>query len=332
MSPPKAIKIVKMHTPPLLTRWLPWAAGWILAACPLACHNETDPLPAFTRAAPAEPGAAAAPGAALPTPSALAKLEPVQEQALQSWFTAVGARMPDEPFGELLVRVGKHQMGKPYFDAPWVPGPEVLECDLTSFQCVSFVESSLSLARCVWRGETTSGCFLHELQDTRYRNGVIDGYPSRLHYYEEWLIDNSHRGHLRTVTGALGGKPHPMVFSFMSTHPDDYPALQDANIRTAIAATEATLSRQVIYVLDRDQVAHAEAGMQTGDVIAITTAKAGILISHTGLISKDTQGVAHLLHASSLRKHVVLTENDLADYLSHGRDRRGVLVARPLAP
>ena len=309
-----------MRSPSLLTRCSSQAFICVLSASLLACHPGPEPQPTAPEAAAVVPGAAPAP------------LDPVQEQALQAWFGAVGARVPSEPFGELVVRIGKQQLGKPYFDAPWVPGPEVLECDVNSFQCVSFVESSLSLARCVWRGDSTPACFLRELQDTRYRNGIIDGFASRLHYYEEWLIDNARRGHLRSMTALLGGKPHPMVFSLMSTHPNDYPALQDANVRASIAAIEAGLTHQVIYVLDREHVAEAEAGMHTGDVIAITTAKAGILISHTGLVSKDAQGVAHLLHASSLRKHVVLTEKDLADYLSHGRDRRGILVARPLAP
>jgi hypothetical protein len=46
------------------------------------------------------------------------------------------------------------------------------------------------------------------LQQIRYRNGQIQGYPSRLHYFSEWLYENEKRGFLQVITKQLGGKPY----------------------------------------------------------------------------------------------------------------------------
>jgi len=39
-----------------------------------------------------------------------------------------------------------------------------------------------------------------QLQLVRYRGGIIDGYPSRLHYTTDYWYDNERKGVLKVVT------------------------------------------------------------------------------------------------------------------------------------
>ena len=39
----------------------------------------------------------------------------------------------------------------------------------------------------------------------RYRGGRLAGYPSRLHYFTDWLLDNERRGLIEIITADLGG-------------------------------------------------------------------------------------------------------------------------------
>ncbi len=259
-------------------------------------------------------------------------LDGTQNRQLSAWFRAVGPPRPQEAFGALVARAARLKLGKPYYDEPWHPGPEALESRVDSFQCVSLVESSLAVARCLWRNAPTALCFLHEVQNLRYRHGEVEGYPSRLHYFEDWLSDNAARGHLALLTRNLGGLPVTLNYSYMSSHPAKFPALEDADIRAAISATEARLSHTKMYVLDRDKIQVIERQLQSGDIVAVASRVGGMMVTHTGLVTFDEAHVAHLLHASSAQHHVVLTKEDLAEYILRRAERRGILVARPLAP
>ena len=65
--------------------------------------------------------------------------------------------------------------------------------------------------------------------------------------------------------------------------------------------------------------------------MAFARERSGPLIHHAGIVYR-ARGRARLLHASSYHQRVVLTREDLSSYLLRRKDRRGVLVARPLSP
>lgn len=317
-----------------------------LLCCIASCHDKgapTVPSSAETTSAPpasdaaASPNAATVPSSVPPNAAALATPAPapldVDTQGhLQAWYAAVGPRRPTETFGALIVRAGATRLGMPYVDEPSPNGPEMLTCRLDSFECVTFVESTLALSRCIWQGQTDAACFARTLTQLRYRGGRIAGYPSRLHYFEDWMADNAARGLMVLITGRLGGKPVTQPTAYMSDHPHLFPALEDPNNRTAIADVEARISAMHTDVIDREALPKAEWLLEDGDVVAIAIYKPDILVSHTGFISHDPNGVVRLLHASSFRHRVVYSEQDLAQYVLRRPERRGVLVARPLPP
>jgi hypothetical protein len=255
-----------------------------------------------------------------------------QAELLQAWFDKLGPVRPDESLGELIVRAGLLQLGKPYFLHPEDRTDEPLRVDLESFECQSFVESTLSVARCALVGQRDTACFAQELERFRYRGGVRRGFASRLHYFSEWIDDNVSRGRLDNRTAALGGQPIHRDFFYFARHAAAYPALADAAARTEMAAVDERLSSAPHIVLDRAGVERAKPELMTGDVIAVVTSKPGALISHTGFIAKNPDGTPCLLHASSHHGRVLLTRDDIARYLRRWPDRQGLMVARPLAP
>lgn len=288
---------------------------------------------------PAAAGFVAVPAAASPTkadgpdePDAPDELPPDQQTRLTSWYTTVGARRPNETIGELAVRAALVQIGKPYFDPPPSAEPEILRVELGSFQCVSLVESSLSVARCIFVGTPDGPCFLREIEEWRYRNGVLDGGGSRMHYFSEWILDNARRGRLRDITTEVGGKESTYPFFYMSTHAALYPFLSAPEELGAIKALEARLSALPVSIIDRNAVAHAQRKLSTGDVIAVIGNKPGLLVSHTGFILRDSDGVTHLLHASSHNKRVMVTRGDIANYIVRWPERLGLMVTRPEPP
>jgi hypothetical protein len=243
--------------------------------------------------------------------------------------------------GDLVARIGETFVGTPY--APYTleaPGEESLVIELEELDCVTFVENVLALARLVQTvpeellvassGGRQRPLFSWLLEDIRYRGGVLEEYPSRLHYFSEWIKDNTAMGLVRDVSQELGGIADTEPIDFMTTHQDAYPQLgEDPDFLTELREVEERLSAEPRYYIPEDRIAVVEDGIRDGDIIAATSTVAGLDIAHTG-IALWRDGRLHLLHAPLVGGVVQISEVPLAERIQRIRGQDGVMVARPL--
>lgn len=208
---------------------------------------------------------------------------------------------------------------------------EQLQAHLQETDCTIFVETVLALARTAAKRERTWEAFGRELTALRYRDGRIDGYPSRLHYFSDWIIDNERRGNVKEMTAALGGVDDTLQLHFMSRHAHRYPALQrDTTLIGVIASQEKRLSGSTVSVLPAERLDSAAlAGIQSGDIIAFTTDIDGLDIAHVG-IALNENGTVRLIHASSIQRAVVIEKRALTLQLRENRRFTGIRIIRPL--
>ena len=137
------------------------------------------------------------------------------------------------PVGEAMAAFGQHFIGTPYVaHSLEEPGDEHLVVNLRGFDCLTFVENMLAMARCVRSGKTTFDDFKRQLTLIRYTGGVISGYPSRLHYFTDWMMDNGKKGVVQPLTQELGGAAYTKTIDFMSTHTALLPATCRYGVRT----------------------------------------------------------------------------------------------------
>ncbi len=259
-------------------------------------------------------------------------LSPSQAVLLTQWYEQLGASDSSETFGDFLVRAALLKWHSPYVASKEADGPELLKVDLAGFDCVSILDSSLAVARCAWLQEPTEACFVRELVATRYRNGVMGKFPSRLHYFEDWLDNNRARYRLDEEIGLLGGVLLRRRFFYMSEHRHQFPPMADPLSRDAIAATEARLSKQTYKVIVRSSIREQQSHLRNGDLVGVITREPGRLISHAGLAVHDKQGRVRLLHASSHHRRVIVTATSIANYILRRPERWGITVARPRLP
>ena len=262
-------------------------------------------------------------------------LAPSQSKLLAQWFAHIGRPRAGEPFGTYLARAAYFQRGLRYHAPAQIDQQagrtESLRLNLKNFDCISLIESSFAVARCGWRGRSGADCFISEVVASRYRGGRRGDYADRLHYFSEWLSDNSRRGRLRDLAPALGGRPARRSINYMSRHPRAYPALKRPEIARRIRGIEARLSRNPPTFVDRQTVARAQKKLRDGDIVAIVTNVRGLLVTHAGLVLR-VKGQPRLLHASRYHKGVVLDGASLAGYVSRRPERKGLLIARPRPP
>lgn len=242
------------------------------------------------------------------------------------------ASLSELPLNEIIAEVGKSFIGTEYVGGTLDENMnESLVVKVTGLDCVTFVENALIMSRLVKKGKTEFEDYKKELEFIRYRGGKMDGYPSRLHYFSDWIYDNQEKGVIEDITSGIGGKPYNKTIDFMTTHPDSYKQLKNdpANF-AAMEEVEAEINTRQMYYIPKGEVDQYYDLLQTGDVIGTTTDIAGLDITHTGFVYKDDSGT-YFMHASFPKKEVIISGEQLKEYLAGNKKQSGIMVARPLA-
>ena len=229
---------------------------------------------------------------------------------------------------DLLIQVGKYFTGRPYVaNALEIEGEEVLVVNLRQFDCFTFLENVIALARLIEAGKNAFSDYTSQLEKIRYREGRLKGYASRLHYFSDWLFDNREKGIVRDITAEIGGKPYTKDICFMTRHTGEYPALKDDAIFRDIFAAEQRISGQTGYLIPKAEFEKAEPEIESGNLIGIATKIEGLDFTHVGFAVWVEKHI-HLLHASREEQTVVVSNKTLGDYLDGQESISGVVVAQ----
>ena len=237
-------------------------------------------------------------------------------------------KTPSPPAGEFALEIGKCFLGTPYRSGTLESkGAEHLVVNLREVDCFTFVEKVTALVCLLTSPQHSFDVFRRILRKIRYRQGRTQGYPSRLHYFSDWIHDNQRKRLVRDVTADVGGRPLKKVINFMTTHPELYPPLKNARNIRRMTSVEQAISRKPLFVIPKKRVRGLEARIRDGDLIAITTTTEGLDVQHVGMAARVKNRV-HLLHASSTEGTVVLSKETLYRYLMESSTRSGIIVAR----
>lgn len=242
---------------------------------------------------------------------------------------AISQKLYQKSMGDVMQAIARQLLNSKY-----TPGlldqshQETLIVSLTQFDCLLFVESVLALARGVVVQDYRYNTLIAHIENQRYRDGKINGYCSRLHYFSEWIEDNQRRGNVKNLTQALGGIDSGIKLNFMSENRAKYPALaKDPFNYECILKVEKDLSRQSIYHIPREKITQLYPRLQAGDIIGVATSTPGLDVTHTGLVYKTPQAVG-LIHASPEGKVVIAS--DLSKYIYNVNNAIGIIVVRPM--
>ncbi|SIQ07952.1 N-acetylmuramoyl-L-alanine amidase-like domain-containing protein [Maribacter ulvicola] len=255
---------------------------------------------------------------------------PKDKAAVESKLIEID-EMYNGDFRGTMVSVGKTFMKTPYVAKTLEIGDtETLVVNLQGLDCTTFVENVLAFSLLLRQQEMSFDAYLKNLEIIRYKDGALEGYASRLHYFSEWIANNAEKGLLKDITAEIGGAEITKDIDFMSTHRDLYPFLADDSNFSKIKASENYLNNQAICVLAQDEIAKNEHLIKSGDIIALATSINGLDVTHTGIATREKDGRIHLLHASTGSMQVEVSKKPLAEYLKGIKSNIGIMVARPL--
>ncbi len=234
------------------------------------------------------------------------------------------------PINEIVEQVGLSFIGTDYqAHTLEATDMESLIVNLKVLDCYTFVEATVALARCIKNNDTSFNAFLKEIENLRYRNGIIKGYSSRLHYFSDWIYEMQRRGIGVDVTEEIGGIPYNKKINFMSTHTKSYKQLAgNKKLTDSIAVIENEISLREYFYIPQNMIEQIEDKIKSGDIIGITTNIPGLDISHTGIALKGKDGRIYLLHAPDVGKKVEISKLPLAEYIGSHSKQTGVMVLR----
>ena len=243
------------------------------------------------------------------------------------------------PIGQRTATIGEALLGTRYkhFTLEIDNRIEAPSVNFQGMDCWTFFETSVGFARMLNEPESnwTPENLLHYIEMDRYRGGECTGeYLSRLHYLEDWLYDNDHRGLVVDLTRKLGGVSVPHSAREMTQGWRHYRYLAaNRSLLGPLGRMEAQVSSRPLYEIPKSRVPKIESKLQSGDIIGIISRDRGGLYStaHVGLALRTSDGVLHFMHASSPSNYgKVVVDAQLSSYLSRYRTDSGILVARPM--
>ena len=203
----------------------------------------------------------------------------------------------------------KKMLGVPYV-AGTLDGneEEQLVVLVDSLDCTTFVETVLAFCIADKRGERDYEGFKKALTQIRYRDGILNGYTSRLHYFSDWIRNNEQMGFVKECTSETAcSLPKELWLDFMTTHVDSYlPMKKNPELVKEMASHEKNWQGTVVSYIPKEKLNLPPEGLKIkdGDVLALVTNIKGLDVVHVGFAFwKDNQ--LHLLHASSSAKKVI---------------------------
>lgn len=199
-----------------------------------------------------------------------------------------------------------------------------------SVDCTTYVETVLAmhLASKIEYGGYND--FKKALTKIRYRDGVIKGYSSRLHYFSDWVTDNEKKGILYEVTSRSNHSQRQFSINYMTKHSVLYRHLKgdSLSVNEMLRIEEKWKNYDMPYIPKEFLKTYDNnIDICNGDILALTTNIDGLDVLHLGF-AIWVDGNIHLLHASSLYGRVVIDRMSLYEYLKDRKKHTGVRVIR----
>jgi hypothetical protein len=198
--------------------------------------------------------------------------------------------------------LSRHFLGYPYVADPLIGSSdtsEVFTASLDGFDCVTYIETILALARASNADE-----FVEWLRKIRYEQGRIE-WERRNHYMTQWIRNNVGEGLLK-----------PVSMPAVPTHSRE---------RVLSVVPGLAAQRTHVKCIPKSAAPRAAVHLQSGDVICFVSTRKNLDVFHAGIIVRDGKKVL-MRHASRSRGCVV--EQELSEFLKANR-MAGVIVVRP---
>jgi hypothetical protein len=215
----------------------------------------------------------------------------------------------DDP-GDRIAFISEQFLGVGYRESTLIGSehiPEELVAEPGAVDCFTFLDyvEAMRLSR-------SASEFIEALKMVRYQGGTIS-FTTRNHFFTDWAVYNAQ--FVRDVTGEVGSGRQKSIQKVLNVREDEMLFLP------GIEPVSRTLSYIPPDLID-DEILQR---LRTGDYAGIYTGKAGLDVSHVGIIIRDRNTIV-FRHASSATHARRVVDQDFQGYMS---GKAGLIILRP---
>jgi len=186
--------------------------------------------------------------------------------------------------------------------------PEVFMINLKGVDCFTFIDYIEAMR--------LSGSFPEfkvNLRKVRYKSGIV-AFENRNHFFTDWRDFNP--DFVNDVTEKIRAKKTIRVQKTLNVKED----------RTCFLPGIRPVQQEIIYIPSDAIDVSVLNKLRTGDYVGIYSTLKGLDVSHVGIIIEDGDKI-YLRHASSLKKHRKVVDQDFKNYIV---GKPGIIVFRPI--
>jgi cell wall-associated NlpC family hydrolase len=198
--------------------------------------------------------------------------------------------------------LSRHFLGLPYQSNPLIGSAdtaEVFTASFDGFDCVTYIETVVALARA-----SNLGDFTEWLRRIRYERGRIQ-WERRNHYMTQWIRNNVRTRIVRPIS-------MPAV-----------PMISKERVLNVVPGLDPQRAR--MKCVPKKELPRLEQYLQSGDLIFFASTRKNLDMFHAGIIVRNGKKIS-MRHASRSQGGVV--EQELSEFLKANR-MAGVIVVRP---
>lgn len=188
---------------------------------------------------------------------------------------------------------------------------------LDAFDDMSFLNAVTAIARqAVSPGHIRPLEFSDELRNLTYRRGEDHGFPSKMVYAADWIVDNKSRGLVKEITENYSDSFKTKSLDFVTRNRGKYASLKDSSTYEAQKMVEMGFRTHKIPHMKRESSGNKDvaADLREGDIVMVLTNDPLLDTLTIGFLKKRDDGM-HLIHVSREAGKVVEEEEPLPRFM-----------------
>lgn len=235
-------------------------------------------------------------------------------------------RQPGAAPAGLCGKIAEQFVGIPYVAIANEDSLGVAEIRFDAFDDFSFINGVAALSKLATSpGNVRPLDVVKGIEELTFRKGKADGFPSRMLYGGDWVVDNRSRNNVKELTEDNSQHFKTKSLEYVGRHPEEYKALKDS----------ATLERQKMVELgyrtfkiphmkrESSEWKDVSADLREGDLIMLLTSHPEKDIWEMGYLIERPDGL-HLIHVSEKDGAVIEEKETLGRYIKrHSKECYG---------
>ena len=225
--------------------------------------------------------------------------------------------------GEIAGKIAEALKETPYEEVVMNDSVGHILVKADGFDNITFLDMVSAIARLATSpGHKRINEFERELENISYRRGEDNGFPSKMIYISDWIVDNKARNNVKEITENYSDQFRTKSLEKVSRNRDLYAALKDSSCYEGQKMVEMGFRTHKVPHLKREQASRKEITdeMRDGDIVVMLTSDPMTDALETGFVREREDGF-HFIHPSVEAGKVVEEDEPLDRYIKRNAKR-----------